>query len=680
MTDPLDSDERWFAHLLASIPAPASLDSWSPAVTTHPRPLPRRRARLTPLALALGVAVLVGVVGAGLGVVLPRRGGTSPAETANAVIAGMPPARAGAAMAADPAHHRVLLFAGRTPGGVLLGDTWSWDGHRWSRQPLGGPPVRAAAAMAADPSGGVVLFGGAGVTGALGDTWRWDGRSWTAMHPSAAPPATPAPLMAADPATRSALLVVRDPNSAAPVSTWSWDGHAWARRPTTAAPPSCAAAMAADPGARRVLLMTGRSCPGVAGGVTWSWDGQAWTALHPAASPPAVDRPALGGGAGRLVLFSPEPDPAHGCSARLTWTWDGATWSAHAPPVSPPSAGAAATDPGGGALLVLTTSGETWRWNGAAWDLGEASAPSQGASAPTPWSERAPASCPPARAGAVMVTDEARHQVLLLGGSASPLGQVPLVPGDTWIWDGSTWTQLHPGPAPPARGGAVAAYDPLHSVVVLYGGVGLDDKGAPVAFDATWTWNGSAWKRQAPKAAPPGQRLASMAWDPGGRTVILLTGASPQAAQTWSWDGAEWTRLHPRTTPPFGSLVTAPDLGGLLLASPAGPDGQPSTWSWAGGDWHRLAVAGTPATSGAAIAYEPSAHRVVLVGGDCPAGHCPTDATWTFDGHSWIQLHPSGAPPPRAGATLAADPTRAALILFGGTDFTRLWGDTWVFT
>ena len=198
MTDPLDPDERWFAHLLASIPAPASLDTWTPTVTPPPRQRPRRRGRVTPLALALAVAILVGVVGAGLGVVLPRRGGGSPAETANAVVAGMPPARDGAAMAADPAHHRVLLFGGHATAG-LLGDTWSWDGHRWSRDLLaGGPPGRAAAGMAADPSGGVVLFGGAGTAGALGDTWRWDGRAWTALHPASAPPATPAPLVVAD--------------------------------------------------------------------------------------------------------------------------------------------------------------------------------------------------------------------------------------------------------------------------------------------------------------------------------------------------------------------------------------------------------------------------------------------------------------------------------------------------
>jgi hypothetical protein len=679
VTDPLDPDELWFAHLLASIPAPASLDSWTPPVTAPPRPRPRRRSRVTPLVLALAVAVLVGVVGAGLGVVLPRRGG-SPAQTANTVIPGMPPARAGEAMAPDPSHHRVVLFGGHATAG-LLGDTWTWDGHRWSRDLLaGGPPERAAAGMAPDPTGGVVLFGGVGRAGALGDTWRWDGHAWSALHPSAAPPATPAPLMAADPTTRAVLLVVRDPNTAAPVSTWTWDGHTWARRPTATAPPSCAAAMAADPGSRRVLLITGRSCPALAGGVTWSWDGQAWTALHPAAAPPALDRLVLGGGAGHLVLFSPEPDPAHGCAARLTWTLDGATWTAHAAPVSPPSTGAAATDPDTGALILLTTSGETWRWIGAAWELGEAAAPPQGAAPPTPRTERSPASCPAGRTGAVMVTDEARHQVLLFGGSASPLGPTPPVPGDTWIWDGSTWSQLHPNPAPPGRSGAAAAFDPLRSVVVLYGGVGLDDKGHPVAFDATWTWNGSAWKRQSPKTAPPGRRLVSMAWDPGGRTMILVTGDSLPSAETWSWDGAQWTRLHPHATPPYGALVTAPDLGGLLLASPTGPDGRPSTWSWSGGDWHRLVVAGTPAVSGPALAYEAGAHRVVLFGGDCPTGHCPTDATWTYDGHSWMELRPSGSPPPRAGASLAADASRPGLLLFGGGDFARLWGDTWVFT
>jgi hypothetical protein len=678
VTDPLDADERWFAHLLASIPAPVSLDSWTPAVTPVARPRRRRRSRVTPLAIALVVAVLVGMVGAGLGLILPRHGGGNPAATATAVIPGMPPGRSDPAMAGDPAHHHAVLFGGGGAGG-LLGDTWSWDGHRWSREILpSGPAARASAAMAADPGGGVVLFGGAGTQGLLADTWRWDGRAWTPQHPRTAPPRSALTLMAEDTTAGRTLLVVADPIPAAPVSTWSWDGHDWARRTTATAPPSCPSVMAADPAGHRVVLLTGRSCPATSAGATWTWDGRAWTQLHPATSPPAQVHPALGAGGGRLTLFSAEPDAAHGCAARFTWTWDGATWTPHTLPVSPPASGAAATDPVSGALLLLTPSGETWRWTGSAWELGEATPP-QNAPAATAWTERIPPSCPPARTGAAMVTDDARHQVLLFGGSASPLGQVPPALGDTWIWDGAAWSERHPNPAPPARTGAVAAYDAARSVVVLFGGEGLDDKGAPVAFDATWTWNGSAWKRLAPKTAPPGLPLASMAWDPGGRSVILVTSTTPQAAQTWSWDGAAWTQLHPHTTPPQGSLVAAPDLGGLLLVSPTGADGQPSTWSWAGADWHRLGVPGTPALTGAAVAYQAAAHRVVLFAGDCPTGHCPSDATWVFDGRAWTQVPSASTPLPRSGAALAPDPNHPGLVLFGGTSFLQLFRDTWEF-
>jgi hypothetical protein len=69
----------------------------------------------------------------------------------------------------------------------------------------------------------------------------------------------------------------------------------------------------------------------------------------------------------------------------------------------------------------------------------------------------------------------------------------------------------------------------------------------------------------------------------------------------------------------------------------------------------------------------------VLFGGDCPAGHCPVDATWTFDGHTWTQLHPATSPPPRSGAAMASDP-RGMLVLFAGTTFVQLLGDTWTFS
>ncbi len=370
----------------------------------------------------------------------------------------------------------------------------------------------------------------------------------------------------------------------------------------------------------------------------------------------------LGAGGGRLVLVAGGPDAARGCASRPTWTFDGAAWTAHSPPSSPPAATAAATDPGGG-LLLLTPTGETWRWDGSIWELGEASAP-QGAPPAGPWTQRSPAACPAPRTGAAIVTDDAHRVVLLFGGSASPRDTAPPVLGDTWTWDGATWSERRVSPAPPARTGAVAAFDAARSDVVLFGGEGLDDKGAPVGFNATWTWDGSAWKRREAKTAPPAQPLSSMAWDPGGRSVVLVTAAGPAAVETWSWDGTTWTQVHTKTAPPFGALVTAPDLGGLLLVSSSG------IFGYGGGDWHRLPVTGTPALPGASVAFEPSAHRALLLSGD---------AVWAFDGHAWTRLGAGAAPSPRTGAALARDPNGAGLLFFGGTTGVLLLGDTWEF-
>jgi hypothetical protein len=44
--------------------------------------------------------------------------------------------------------------------------------------------------------------------------------------------------------------------------------------------------------------------------------------------------------------------------------------------------------------------------------------------------------------------------------------------GDTWTWDGSTWTQQHPVPSPSARTDASMAYDAATGTVVLFGGGG----------------------------------------------------------------------------------------------------------------------------------------------------------------------------------------------------------------
>jgi len=45
--------------------------------------------------------------------------------------AAAPPARIGATASFDPNSGAVILFGGSSQGGVLLNDTWAWDGSRW---------------------------------------------------------------------------------------------------------------------------------------------------------------------------------------------------------------------------------------------------------------------------------------------------------------------------------------------------------------------------------------------------------------------------------------------------------------------------------------------------------------------------------------------------------------------
>ena len=64
---------------------------------------------------------------------------------------------------------------------TAFGDTWEFDGGKWDRVATSGPPPRVHHAMQYDPSlKRVVVFGGFTPGGPdLGDSWAWDGSRWT---------------------------------------------------------------------------------------------------------------------------------------------------------------------------------------------------------------------------------------------------------------------------------------------------------------------------------------------------------------------------------------------------------------------------------------------------------------------------------------------------------------------
>src|SRR5439155_780769 len=60
--------------------------------------------------------------------------------------------------------------------------------------------------------------------------------------------------------------------------------------------------------------------------------------------------------------------------------------------------------------------------------------------------------------------DAARGQVVLFGGSPSHGNPAT---SDTWVWDGSVWTQKSPATSPPVGGYPAIVYDSARSEVVL---------------------------------------------------------------------------------------------------------------------------------------------------------------------------------------------------------------------
>lgn len=120
------------------------------------------------------------------------------------------------------------------------------------------------------------------------------------------------------------------------------------------------------------------------------------------------------------------------------------------------------------------------------------------------------------------------------------------------------------------------AYDPVHNVVVMFGGQDA------TALGDTWIWNGDsrAWTQLSPAHNPSARAGASLEWD--GTRLILFGGQTAAGAsnETWTWDGLDWTQFAPQNSPParaqWHSAVTYDPVRQqlVLYAHYAGDDGE----------------------------------------------------------------------------------------------------------
>ena len=311
---------------------------------------------------------------------------------------------------------------------------------------------------------------------------------------------------------------------------------------------------------------------------------------------------------------------------------------------------------------------DTWLWDG------------------VNWTQKFSQTTPPAREAFAMAYDAARGQVVLFGGNTVIQKTLASYLNDTWVWDGSNWTQKFPQNSPPGRFGHAMAYDAAHGQIVLFGGTNTS------LLSDTWLWDGTNWTQASPQTSPSGRSLHAMACDSARKQIVLFGGNSNGTLlnDTWTWDGASWSKKSPQTSPParegpamaydsahgetvlFGGGVFT--FNGLTVIFSDLAD----TWTWDGTNWtQQPAQAGPAARDSGGMIFDPAHDRIVLFGGATGAAPNTVVASDTW---AW-----SGGPLPApviAGVQSAADFGASAIVAPGSwveiyganlADSTRTW-------
>ena len=188
----------------------------------------------------------------------------------------------------------------------------------------------------------------------------------------------------------------------------------------------------------------------------------------------------------------------------------------------------------------------------------------------------------------------------------------------TWAWNGSDWTQLHPATDPGID---------MPSMVGTANQVLLLGQGQQIGgryIDQTWTWGGSDWKLLQPKI---NLTAGVAAYDVQHGDVVAFGGAD-----TWVWDGATWTREHPNVIPSGSGYITYfATLHEIVLWGDQFGNSNNDMWAWDGSNWKLLAAGTqkptttpistlTPAAAEATVRVTVTASRPVLMPASLPGG------------------------------------------------------------
>lgn len=154
--------------------------------------------------------------------------------------------------------------------------------------------------------------------------------------------------------------------------------------------------------------------------------------------------------------------------------------------------------------------------------------------------------------------------------------------GVSYILNGETLSAVAPEVMPPAREYGGLVYDPVRGVVVLHGG----RIGSTVMGD-TWEWNGESWTLRTDVLSPTPAFSFAMAWDPGRQRIVRQGGRSTPMSpgvgidETWIYPlGEPWTLAPSNGVGPKHRHTMAPhdSTGRLLIVGGDASEGGGELW------------------------------------------------------------------------------------------------------
>jgi len=313
-------------------------------------------------------------------------------------------------------------------------------------------------------------------------------------------------------------------------------------------------------------------------------------------------------------------------------------------------------------------------------------------------------SSPSARHGAKMIYDPVGKQIIMFGGRGEGKIVGDLL-DDIWAFDleKENWREIKSSSPPPSRLSPGLVYDPSHHQVILFGGYSSRGR-----LDDTWLLdlNDYEWEEVNPALSPPARSDLGMAYDGSNHIVLLFGGMCLENQRdlcddTWFFDpeSNRWIEMNPPSSPPvmYGHSLNYDFLNDKFLVwgghmskfdqgniSSAGYNDSIWSYSYAENQWREIPPDNQSHPSARywhQAVYDSGFSRLFVFGGD--GGSRYLADTWFYDLETniWSRHISEQTPPARIVGTAVYTTDYEQIILFGGLrqDFKNL-NDTWIFS